>query len=271
VNERTCVVRGRSVAVHDSGERGAPVLLALHGYPDTGRIFARLSAALVAMRVVAPDWPGQGGSEPAAASFAPTERAAWLRDLLNVLGIEQCVVYGHDMGALPALAFARDHGPRVRAVIVSNALLSNEATSSLAIRLLRASQAYRVLIPRLGRLVFARCLASFLEHPLDAELETDLRCRFLQPATLSTVARVCRAYDVELPAALATLSSMKTPTLALWASHGLHFSIGHAWALQQSVRHAEVQTLQGAHWMAHEHAEDIAVRVVSFVARTIDA
>jgi 2-hydroxymuconate-semialdehyde hydrolase len=276
VTERVVVVRGAKVAVLDSGgarEPDAPVLLALHGYPDTGRIFVRLAAALstgrarAAIRVVAPDWPGQGGSEPVASTFGPTARAAWLRDLLDALGIERCVVYGHDMGAAPALVLARDHGVGVRAVVVSNALLSNDAKSSLAIRTMRASQAYRVILPRLGRWVFARCLATFLEERLDAELETELRRRFLTPRALRTVVRACHAYDGELPGLLQTLAGLEIPTLAAWGKSERHFSLEHAQALERIVPQTEVRSIPGAHWMVHERAEDVARLIVSVVER----
>jgi pimeloyl-ACP methyl ester carboxylesterase len=260
----TCVVRGAPTKVLDSGgARDAPVLLALHGYPDTGRIFTRLAAALGTVRVIAPDWPGQGESEPIDACFGPTERAAWIVDLLDALGVERCSVFGHDMGALPALALARDHAPRVRAVVVANALLSNEAKTSLAIRVLRTSGAYRVAIPHLGPVVFARCLASFLEHPLDPVLASDLRRSFLRPSALATITRACSAYDRELPGFLRTLGTIATPVHALWGSHAPHFAFDHASALQRAVPRATLAQLPGSHWMVHERAGTIAYHVRS--------
>ncbi len=259
-------VRGAHVALLDSGPRDAPTLVALHGYPDTAPIYARLAHALEGVRVIAPDWPGQGESAPISACAGPTERAAWVRDLLDELGITRCTVFGHDMGALPALALARDHGDRVASVIVANALLANDAPTSLAIRVLRVGRTYRLALPLFGPLVFARSLATFLDGPLEPELEQELRRRFVRRTTLATVTAACTAYDVELRGSPASFAPRATPTFALWGTRDRHFPIEHAHALRRVVPDAELTPIAGGHWMVYENVEAVAARIAAIVA-----
>jgi pimeloyl-ACP methyl ester carboxylesterase len=86
--------------------QGIPLLL-LHGFCETASIFDGLLPALAqASRVVCPLLPGHGGR-----AWDPTWRslddaACWLRDLLDALEIERCVLVGHSLGGYIAAAFA---------------------------------------------------------------------------------------------------------------------------------------------------------------------
>jgi pimeloyl-ACP methyl ester carboxylesterase len=104
-------------------ERGAgPLVLCLHGFPDHARSFRHQVGPLAdsGYRVVVPFTRG----------YAPTERpadgnyqaAALVRDvvgLIEALGEEQCVLFGHDWGAITAYGVAATRPERVSKLIVS--------------------------------------------------------------------------------------------------------------------------------------------------------
>ena len=56
-------VRRAGVRYVDTGSPSGPVLVALHGYPDSCLVFERLFSRLPKHRAIALDWPGQGLSE----------------------------------------------------------------------------------------------------------------------------------------------------------------------------------------------------------------
>ncbi|MFN8394157.1 MAG: alpha/beta fold hydrolase [Bacteroidia bacterium] len=89
----------------DIGE-GLPLVI-LHGFCETPAIFNGILPELSQeCRVIAPTLPGHGGTpwDPSIRSL--DDIACWLRDILDAMGIERCVLVGHSMGGYIAAAFA---------------------------------------------------------------------------------------------------------------------------------------------------------------------
>ncbi len=86
-------------------------LLLLHGFCESSTIFEGLLPGLAAhCRVICPDMPGHGGRPWGHGWHTLDDAACWLRDLLDALGIERCVLVGHILGGYVAAAFA-EHFP----------------------------------------------------------------------------------------------------------------------------------------------------------------
>lgn len=82
-------------------------MVIVHGFCETSEIFRGIMNELTqACRVIAPTLPGHGGTpwDPSIRSL--DDIACWLRDILDALGIERCVLVGHSMGGYIAAAFA---------------------------------------------------------------------------------------------------------------------------------------------------------------------
>ena len=100
-----------------AGQREAPAVLLLHGWPDSHRLWRHQVPALTAagFRTIAPDLRGFGASD------RPDDVAAYgfahiLGDVVGVLdhlGIERAHVVGHDWGAAVAWAFGAVFPDRV--------------------------------------------------------------------------------------------------------------------------------------------------------------
>ncbi|WP_328498701.1 alpha/beta hydrolase [Streptomyces sp. NBC_00414] len=107
-----------SVAVGGSG----PVLVLLHGWPQTSRAWARVLPALAERHtVVVPDLRGTGAGDRPEAGYTKTNQARDMRGVLKELGLTGPVaVAGHDIGAMVALAWAAAHPDRL---ILVDALL----------------------------------------------------------------------------------------------------------------------------------------------------
>lgn len=112
------------------GPREAPPLVLLHGFPQTGAMWAPFVRALTALeggltrRLIIPDLPGYGLSqtEPGAAA---AEKRAWARalaGLMDAVEIGAADIAGHDRGGRLAYRFALDHPSRVRRLIVLDIL-----------------------------------------------------------------------------------------------------------------------------------------------------
>ena len=102
---------------------GDQVLVLLHAFPLHAAMWERqLQNLSDGWRVVAPDLPGFGESEPRpdpeSATLEPMADA--VADLLDRLGVTGVVLGGLSMGGYTAFVFARRHRTRVRALILSD-------------------------------------------------------------------------------------------------------------------------------------------------------
>ena len=62
VRYRTALVDGITMFYREAGNPGAPVILLLHGFPSSSRMFATLIPLLSSRyRLIAPDFPGYAG------------------------------------------------------------------------------------------------------------------------------------------------------------------------------------------------------------------
>jgi pimeloyl-ACP methyl ester carboxylesterase len=240
-----------------------PILVCLHGYPDTLRVFEPLQRALAGrVRVVAIDWPGQGGSE-ACGVRSPEERARWLNDTLHALGLRSVALYGHDMGALPALLAASEPSTSrvaIHHVFVSNALISNRYRVSPEIKLLRASRLYRIALPLAPSIVFERCMRTFFESTQSRNSlawESEMRAHFIQSA--AEIAHICAAYDASLRSNALDAKRLRVPVSVLWGTRTMHFDETHGtWLASHSARSTFTRFEGGPHWMVATHASEIA-------------
>jgi pimeloyl-ACP methyl ester carboxylesterase len=116
--------------VRDSGE-GMPVVL-LHGWPDTGELWAHQNRTLVAAgyRTIVPDMRGFGASSKPAdvSAYAVPALVGDVVGILDALGIDRAHVVGHDWGAAVAWMTAAFAPGRVASVTA----LSVGHTSSFA-------------------------------------------------------------------------------------------------------------------------------------------
>src|SRR5260370_23281762 len=127
VHYRTAAVGGVSVFYREAGPDSAPVVLLLHGFPSSSRMFRDLIPWLSdAYRVIAPDYPAFGHSAvPGRPPFGYTfdHLADVAGGLLEQLGIRTFALYGCDFGAAVGFRLALRHPERLSAIIVQNAPL----------------------------------------------------------------------------------------------------------------------------------------------------
>jgi pimeloyl-ACP methyl ester carboxylesterase len=101
---------GVELEVRDEGDRGAPAVLLVHGFPDSSHLWRHQIAALTdaGLRTVAPDMRGFGASDKPTAvdDYRLTRAVADLVAILDALEIEKAHVVGHDWGAAVAWIFA---------------------------------------------------------------------------------------------------------------------------------------------------------------------
>jgi pimeloyl-ACP methyl ester carboxylesterase len=127
---RTASVNGVDIFYREAGPKDAPVLLLLHGFPSSSRMFRDLIPQLSdKYRVIAPDYPGFGHSAvPDRADFAYTfdHLAQIIDQLLDQLGVGSFALYVMDFGAPVGYRLALKYPERLSALVCQNAPLYPE-------------------------------------------------------------------------------------------------------------------------------------------------
>jgi pimeloyl-ACP methyl ester carboxylesterase len=104
-----------------STEPGAPVVVLLHGWPDSVLRFERVLPLLTDVHVVVPALPGFPFAAPLTTSGMSANRIAGIvADALDELGYSRYTVSGGDVGGTVAEALAAQHPDRVAALHLTN-------------------------------------------------------------------------------------------------------------------------------------------------------
>src|SRR5258706_3151480 len=113
---------GTTLHVRSGG--AGPAVVLMHGYAETGDMWAAMAADLVRDHlVIVPDLRGLGLSSKPAGGFDKKNQAADLAGVLAALGVEQFDLVAHDIGNMVAFQFAAQQPERVRRLALIDAPL----------------------------------------------------------------------------------------------------------------------------------------------------
>ncbi|MBF6033561.1 alpha/beta hydrolase [Pseudomonas sp. P155] len=113
-------VEGATMHVRVGGK--GPAVVLLHGFGDTGDMWAPLAADLARDHtVVVPDLRGMGSSSIPQDGYDKKTQAGDIRQVLSALKIEHSVVIGHDIGTMVAFAYAARYPELTERLVVMDA------------------------------------------------------------------------------------------------------------------------------------------------------
>ncbi len=121
---KTIEVNGVEVFYREAGNKEAPTLLLLHGYPTSSHMFRNLINDLSdRYHLLAPDYPGFGNSEqPPMNEFDYTfdNMATIIEGFLEKLDVKKYSIYLMDYGAPIGFRIAAKYPERVETLIIQN-------------------------------------------------------------------------------------------------------------------------------------------------------
>jgi pimeloyl-ACP methyl ester carboxylesterase len=113
---------GATIHVRIGGQ--GPAVVMLHGFGDTGDMWAPLAQALVRDHtVVAPDLRGMGLSSHPEGGYDKKTQAGDIAHVLDAMKIEKADLVTHDIGNMVGYAFVAQYGDRVRRFVIMDAPL----------------------------------------------------------------------------------------------------------------------------------------------------
>lgn len=258
--------------LQEMGPPEAPVLLLLHGTGAATHSWAGLAPLLAErFRVVAPDLPGHGFTDPLPAGrLSLTGMAGAIRDLLATLAVSPAIAVGHSAGAAILVRLCLDGlTPRVL-VALNGALTPFPGLAS-------------VLFPGLARMLFLnpitpRIFAWTADRPaverlirgtgsrLDARSLDLYRRLFRRPGHVAGALGMMANWDLaSLDRAIAGLT---VPTVLVVGGDDKAIAPETAFALKDRLPNARVSLLRNLGHLAHEEAPE---RVAPVIVAAFDA
>src|SRR5271154_4904655 len=111
---QTREIQNGDTTIHVRLGGSGPAVVMLHGFGETGDMWAPLAAALCAERtIVVPDLRGMGLSSHPAGGYDKKTQAGDIVSVMDALGIEQADVVAHDIGIMVSYALAAHCPSRV--------------------------------------------------------------------------------------------------------------------------------------------------------------
>jgi pimeloyl-ACP methyl ester carboxylesterase len=257
------LVEGRQIFYATEGQ-GQPLLL-LHGPPFDHQVWAPAIPFLSGhFRVVAPDLPGFGRSQPLDRNGSPEALIRAIAGLMTSLRMVPGFVAGASFGGGIALGLAARHPERVRGLVGVGSLgLERWPTTTqarLARGLRRVPGALGLAIRLAPRLQARWLLRSALsptspaEQALLDQVARTLRARTGRRALIQTLRELDTWQQI-----MRQLGGIRAPTLLVWGEHDRIYGLPAAERLRHALPGARLLTLAGAgHLLPVERPAELA-------------
>lgn len=266
-------LRMHYIDVNNEGEN--PVIVLLHGEPTWSYLYRKMIPLFVeaGYRVIAPDMIGFGKSDKPVSEQDHTylRHVEWMRTLLfDSLGLQHIHLYAQDWGGMVGLRLVAEHPGRFLTVIVSNTgLPTGEEIPSEAFLSFQEYSQTEQDIP-VGELV---------QHATDNLLKESEKAAYDAPFPDASYKAGVRALPLLVPTnaddpasqanrqAWEVLKHFNKPFLTLFGNDPV--TIGFRHSLMEKIPGARKQPhalLPGGHFIQEEQGEEIALRIISFIA-----
>jgi len=268
----------------EAGEKDAPAILLLHGFPTSSHQYRGLIDRLAGKyRVIAPDLPGFGFSDaPPAKTFGYTfdHLTEVIEDFTDTVGLTRYALYVFDYGAPVGFRLAVSRPERVTAVISQNGNAYEEGLSE-GWDPMRAYWQNPTDENRANLRAFLKAETThfqythgesdtsriapesytldqhFLDRPGNDEIQLDLFGDYR-----TNVATYSRFHDY--------FRAHRPPTLAVWGKNDPFFLPAGAEAFRRDIPNAEVRFVDAGHFPLEAHLDEIAGIIRAFLSRTLD-
>jgi len=276
---RSIDIDGLDVFYREAGPNDAPVILLLHGFPSSSRMYETLMPLLATdYRVIAPDYPGFGhSSAPSPDQFEYTfdHLADVMTRLVDKLQVLRYTLVMQDYGGPVGLRVALQRPEAIETLVVQNAVAHDEGLGPLwdTRKAFWKDRAAHEQALRANLLSLAATKLRHVGHSPDPERYdpdswTDEFAFLSRPGQIDIQTELFYDYRTNVeryPQWQEYLRKHQPPTLVLWGKTDPSFSVAGAHAYRNDVPNAEVHLLEGGHFVLDEACDEVALLMKRFL------
>lgn len=256
-------VDGMRVHLRDSGQKGAPAVIMIHGFGGSLHSWEPWAQALsVDHRVIRFDLPGSGLSAPdPRGNYTDARSMQLLLALMDRQGIARASVVGHSIGGRIAWTFAATHPERVDKLV----LVAPDGFASPGFEYGRAPEVpvsielMRYVLPKP---LLRMSLESAYADPMFLSDALTTRYHDLMLAPGSRNALIARLRQTTLIDPALLLRRIQAPTLLVWGEADAMIPHAHSADYLAAMPTATRLSLPGVGHLPHEEAAEKSIAAV---------
>jgi pimeloyl-ACP methyl ester carboxylesterase len=277
-------IQGQEVFYREAGQKDAPVIVLLHGFPSSSHMFRDLIPKLANhYRVIAPDFIGFGYSaHPTTAQFQYTfdNLAAIVEELLfRKLILKKFSIYVQDYGAPVGFRVASKNPHAIEAIIVQNGNAYTEGVGPAfdPIKALWANRSAETEKPVRVLLTAETTKFQYTHGVRDiSKISPDSYTfdQFFLDRAGNDAVQFELFYNYKSNVALypewqAYFRKHQPPTLITWGANDPFFTLEGAKAFQRDLPNAELHLLDTGHFALEEESHAIANHIRRFLEESL--
>ncbi len=268
-------IRGLETGWISTGDKSKPILLLLHGYPDTPESWEfQIENFREDFHIIAPYTRGARPSESPTDNLSRYSLPSTVLDLLEILKVENpdknkdiyCI--GHDMGTLQAWEICPLLGKRVKGLVSISGLSLNQAINRLSklSQLRKSWYIYLFLLPYIPNALAQRFPAGILKlaHKL-GKLPTRNRGRLSKAITgvvkpLNQYKAIVRSLPPMVTEALrgeSHVAKLHSPVLIIYGDKEPFLDRPQRDEFLSQANNLTIRIVEGGHWPHRENAPSI--------------
>jgi len=267
---------GASIHVRVGGK--GPAVVLLHGFGDTGDMWAPVAAALVKNHaVVVPDLRGMGLSSHPEGGYDKRTQACDIAQVMGALGVENAALVTHDIGNMVGYALAAQYPKRVTKWVVIDAPLPGIGPWDEIVRSpmlwhfnFHGPDVERLVAGR-ERIYLDRFWNELSANPaaIDEATRQHNAELYARPGAMRSAFNQFAAFnqDAEDNKVFATQSNLSLPVLALGGDHSFGTQMGDIMRLVATNVTTGVIRDSG-HWVMEEQPAETTAAIVDFLDRS---
>jgi pimeloyl-ACP methyl ester carboxylesterase len=264
---------GATIHVRVGGQ--GPTVVLLHGFGDTGDMWAPVAAALASRHtVVVPDLRGMGLSSHPEGGYEKTKQAADIAAVMDALKIDTADLVTHDIGNMVGYALAAQYRERVTKWVVIDAPLPGVGPWDEIVKSpmlwhfnFRGPDVERLVSGR-ERIYLDRFWNELSANPraIDEETREHYAKLYALPDAMHSAFNQFAAFNQDAAdnKALATKGRLAMPVLALGGDQSFGTQMGDIMSLVASDVTVGVIHDSG-HWVMEEQPAQTTAAIVAFI------
>lgn len=164
MDKNTILIDGQKTYFCCTQKTNAPKVLLIHGYGGTHRGLVKLGENLRGYDVIFFDLPGHGFSDPLKKPHTIINYAAFLKNFIKELELEDAPIVGHSLGASIATVYAGKNPDLVSKLCLVNPVIAN---NNFVMQLAKLYYKTAELLPSdIGKRMFDNKFILFVTHEL---------------------------------------------------------------------------------------------------------